>query len=193
MGGGGLQRPLYRGLSRHFTLIANREFIGYIATMLVLVALMALVHRRARFPAWILWGMSLWGLAHMAGGGIPVNGSVLYNLMLLPVTEDGELRIFKYDQAVHFYGFAMTACLLWHILRMFHPALRGTRSLYVFAALASMGLGAMNEIVEFAAVVLIPDTNVGGYYNTALDLVFNALGAATAMITCALIERRGVN
>jgi len=43
-----------------------------------------------------------------------------------------------------------------------------------------MGAGALNEIVEFVATVLVPETNVGGYYNTALDLVFNAAGALVA-------------
>lgn len=177
------------GFSAYFALIGNREFIGYIVTMLGLIALVAIVHRSVGFPASILWGLSLWGVAHMAGGGVPVKGSVLYNLVLLPLTGDGELRLLKYDQVVHFYGFAVTAWLLWHILGTLYPVLRGTRTIYVFSALASMGLGAANEIVEFTAVLLIPNTNVGGYYNTALDLVFNATGAVTAMLLCAMIER----
>ena len=49
-----------------------------------------------------------------------------------------------------------------------------------------MGLGALNEIVEFTAVLTVPNTNVGGYYNTALDLVFNGAGAACAMIAIAI-------
>jgi putative membrane protein len=52
-----------------------------------------------------------------------------------------------------------------------------------------MGLGALNEIVEFAAVVASPSTGVGGYYNTALDLVFNGLGATLAVIGAALIGK----
>jgi putative membrane protein len=175
------------GFFTYFTLIANREFIGYILTMLALLALVAVVHARVRFPVGILWGLSFWGLAHMAGGGVPVNGSVLYNAMLLPILGSGELRILKYDQIVHFYGFAVTAWLLWYLLASLFPAMRGSRSIVVFAALASMGLGAANEIVEFTAVMLIPNTNVGGYFNTALDLVFNALGAISAMLLRALV------
>jgi hypothetical protein len=53
-----------------------------------------------------------------------------------------------------------------------------------------MGLGAVNEIIEFAAVLGLPDTNVGGYLNTGLDLVFNAIGAIIAMALAALLERR---
>jgi hypothetical protein len=170
------------GFLAYFTLIANREFIGYILTMLALLALVAVTHAKVHFPMGILWGLSLWGLAHMAGGGVPVNGSVLYNAMVLPIMGSGELRILKYDQIVHFYGFAVTAWLLWYLLASQFPVMRGSRSIVVFAALASMGLGAANEIVEFTAVMLIPNTNVGGYFNTALDLVFNALGAISAML-----------
>ena len=45
-----------------------------------------------------------------------------------------------------------------------------------------MGLGAMNEIIEFIAVLLIPETNVGGYENTGWDLVSNAVGAVIAAL-----------
>ena len=49
-----------------------------------------------------------------------------------------------------------------------------------------MGLGATNEIIEFSAVLMVPDTNVGGYINTALDLCFNALGAVIAVVVIGL-------
>jgi hypothetical protein len=39
-------------------------------------------------------------------------------------------------------------------------------------------------------VLLVPNTNVGGYFNTALDLVFNALGTVSAMVICAVVERQ---
>ena len=37
-------------------------------------------------------------------------------------------------------------------------------------------------MIEFTAVLMVPDTNVGGYYNTALDLVFNFAGALIALL-----------
>ena len=46
-----------------------------------------------------------------------------------------------------------------------------------------------DEIIEFIAVLSVPDTNVGGYYNTALDLCFNALGAVIAVALVALFGR----
>jgi uncharacterized membrane protein YjdF len=136
----------------YFILISNREFMGYIATMVLLVALVG----------WMV-------LVHLAGSG--------------------ELTILKYDQVVHFYGFGVTAWLLWYLLDRNFPPLRGKKTIYIFPALASMGLGAMNEIVEFTAVMTVPDTNVGGYYNTALDLVANGSGAVVAMIVITLWPR----
>ena len=170
----------------YFILISNREFVGYIATMVVLVLLVAWIHRSAQLPMTLLWALSGWGLAHMAGGGIRVGDGVLYNLVLVHLAGSGELTILKYDQVVHFYGFGITAWLLWCLLRHNFPALRGTKTILIFPALASMGLGAMNEIVELTAVLTVPNTNVGGYFNTALDLVANGSGAVVAMIVIAL-------
>ena len=170
------------GFAIWFLAIGNVEFLWYIATLLFFVALIARTIGRTKFPPFILWALSIWGLAHMAGGGIKVGGGVLYALTLIPIVGDGELRMLRYDQVVHFYGFGVTALVLWHLLQTNFPALRGTATIYCFAALASMGLGCLNELIEFAAVLALPDTNVGGYYNTALDLAFNSAGAVTAVL-----------
>ena len=43
-----------------------------------------------------------------------------------------------------------------------------------------MGFGAANEVVEFIATRILPETNVGGYENTGWDLVFDLIGAVIA-------------
>ena len=168
--------------SAWFLSIGNFEFIVYIVTMLVLMALVGFSLGKAEYPPAMLWALSGWGLLHMAGGGVPVNGSVLYNLVLLPVTTVQDSPILKYDQAVHAYGFGVAAWLLHHLLTRHFPATRGTATAFAYPLFASMGLGALNEMIEFSAVVMVPDTNVGGYVNTALDLVFNAAGAFIALL-----------
>ena len=172
-----------------FLSIGNYEFIVYIATMAILGWLVVRNLRKADFPLEILWALSIWGLLHMAGGGVPVGDSVLYSWVILPLIEVGDTIILKYDQVVHFYGFGVTAWLLWHLMARHFPVLRGTATIYVYPALAAMGLGAVNEIIEFTAVLAVPETNVGGYYNTALDLVFNGAGAILAMWLVARRER----
>jgi putative membrane protein len=172
-----------------FLSIGNYEFIVYIATMAVLGWLVIRNLRKADFPLAILWALSIWGLLHMAGGGVPVGDSVLYSWVIVPLIEVRDTIILKYDQVVHAYGFGVTAWLLWHLMARHFPDLRGTATIYVYPALAAMGLGAANEIIEFSAVLAVPETNVGGYYNTALDLVFNASGAILAMWLVARTEK----
>jgi putative membrane protein len=170
------------GFGAWFVAIGNYEFLWYIATLLFFVVLIAATIGRTRFPSFVLWALSIWGLAHMAGGGVRIDGAVLYAFQLAPIAGDGEFTILKYDQLVHFYGFGVTALVLWHLLQHHFPALRGTATIYCFSVLGSMGLGALNELIEFAAVLAFPNTNVGGYYNTALDLFFNGAGAVAAAI-----------
>ena len=165
-----------------FLSIGNYEFIIYVITMVALVLLIGLSLRKAEYPPAMLWALSLWGLAHMAGGGLPVNGTVLYNLALAPVIETDQFVILNYDQLVHAYGFGITAWVLHHLLTRHLPQTRNTATALILPALAAMGLGAVNEMIEFAAVIAVPDTNVGGYYNTLLDLCFNAVGALIAML-----------
>ncbi len=52
-----------------------------------------------------------------------------------------------------------------------------------------MGLGALNESVEFIATITIPETNVGGCLNTGWDLVANAVGATLAAVVIAVACR----
>lgn len=176
------------GFTLWFFSRGNYEFIWYVLTMLGMIALAATGLRKAEFPAALLWALSLWGLAHMAGGGVPVGDSVLYNRMIWHVGGEGELKILKYDQLVHAYGFGVTAWMLWHLMVRHYPATTGSWTALTYPAFGAMGLGALNEIIEFIAVLSIPDTNVGGYFNTGLDLIFNAIGAIVAVLTIALVR-----
>ena len=168
-----------------FLSAGNWEFIVYILTMVGLIALVGLTLDKAGYPLPLLWALSLWGLLHMAGGGVPVNDSVLYNLVLVPLVEVSGSPILKYDQAVHAYGFGVTAWLLHQLLIRHFPSSRGTWTAFTYPLFGAMGLGALNEMIEFSAVLMVPDTNVGGYVNTALDLCFNALGAFIAVLILA--------
>jgi hypothetical protein len=171
----------------------NKEFLFYIVTMLVLIASVMSIHRRMPWRGEQLWALSVWGLAHMAGGLWPLPETsliddgqrVLYSLWLVA----GWL---KYDQLVHAYGFAITTWLCWHGLHQ-HLLARScqqvtpTVGLLTLAAAGGMGFGALNEVIEFIAVLTIPHTNVGGYENTGWDLVFNLIGCLIASI---MIRRR---
>lgn len=167
----------------------NWEFLKvYIPFFMVIVAVVTLMHRRVNFSNVLLWCLTLWGALHLAGG-----------LVKLPEgwEFDGENQVFyswwilgnwlKYDHVVHAFGFGTTTWLTWEALRAsiqqrlgrkLFPSL-GMISLCVFTG---MGLGALNEIVEFIAVLSLPSTNVGDYYNTCWDLVANMIGCSFVAI-----------
>jgi uncharacterized membrane protein YjdF len=164
-------------------LLRNREFLFYIVTMLGLIGAVAAVHRRVRLSRAALWGLSAWGCLHMAGGLVPLPASwpheppnaVLYSLWLLP-------ERLKYDQVVHAYGFGVTTGVCWQGLCAIAHVRRPTFGMLVLCGAASMGLGALNEVIEFAATLLVERTNVGGYENTGWDLVSNLVGIVAAML-----------
>jgi hypothetical protein len=64
-----------------------------------------------------------------------------------------------------------------------------TLGLMVLCAAAGVGFGAMNEVLEFAVTLALPETNVGGYVNTGWDLVSNAAGAAITVTLIYFLDR----
>jgi len=166
--------------SLYYVWIKNFEFLWYVAVLLFFIFLIGGTLHKTKLNPISLWGLSVWGFLHMAGGGIKIGSGVLYGLVLFPFVQKGEMTILKYDQVVHAFGFAVATLVISELLAPYSKE-KG-KMFYFVSALAGMGLGAINEIVEFVAVLVFPKTGVGGYYNTALDLVFNALGAGTMAV-----------
>lgn len=172
----------------------NREFLFYGALMGCFIAIVAFMDRRVTFSPLVLWGLSLWGFLHLAGGLMPIPAgisdsgveSVLYNMRLLPWLP-------KFDQMVHAYGFGTCTVAAYESLSA-HLGRRLPLSPPVVSIvmLTAMGLGAVNEIMEFIAVLLMPETNVGGYANTGWDLVSNATGATIAVLLIRLRTKDGL-
>lgn len=173
----------------------DTEFVYYVSILCVLIIGAFAAHKNLNYSAMLLWALSLWGLFHLAGGLVKIPASwptdggkhVLYSLWILP----GK---FKYDQLVHCYGFAVTTWLSWQSLssmihRRYNRKLSPSFGIMLLCATSSMGYGAMNEVVEFFATLMIKDTNVGGYMNTGWDLVANFAGATFAAIVIAMKQR----
>ena len=181
------------GLGAMAVVRGNTEFIFYGVVMVILIALVVWADRRVRFSRPVLWGLAIWGLLHMAGGNVPVGTNaegkpiVLYSFRPWA----GFLR---YDQAVHIFGFFIATLACWEALRAgVRPlgALRPTPGVVFGVVLMGMGLGALNEVVEFAADQSLESTNVGGYENTGWDLVCNTAGCAAAGVLIWARRRRG--
>ncbi len=168
-----------------FTVMAlrtlNFEFVLYVGAILLVGALVLWKQRAVQFDLRVLWGLTIWGLLHLSGGNIPVGDSVLYNLTLLPLVPE-PYHVVRYDQVVHAFGFGVATLVCHHLLK---PYLRNDivrwRTLAVLVVLMGSGVGAVNEILEFVATVTVPDTNVGGYENSAIDLVCNLVGGTLAI------------
>jgi uncharacterized membrane protein YjdF len=86
----------------------------------------------------------------------------------------------KYDQVVHAFGFAVATWAAGEALRRGFAASR--IAWFMALVLIGIGLGALNEVIEFAATRLMVGTNVGGYENTGWDLVSNLVGASVSAL-----------
>lgn len=161
----------------------NTEFLIYAISMVVFISIVAYLHREVRYTATALWLLAIWGLLHMIGGTIPINPSlaapdaspVLYSLRIHP-------DLPRYDQITHAFGFFSATVACWESAQVLIKAQRGLH-LSITAMLMGMGLGAINEVLEFFAT-LFTETNVGGYTNTGWDLVSNTVGTVIAGIWC---------
>lgn len=156
----------------------NYEFISYVGVIVFFGLVVLATNKKVNYPNYLLWGLTLWGFMHMSGGGVIVNGSILYKLILIPITE----TIFKYDQLVHIIGFGVSTLLMYHLIKPLLKPKHKWVSLSIVVVMAGLGVGALNEIIEFTLTVLVPETNVGGYLNTSLDLVADLIGALLALI-----------
>jgi hypothetical protein len=97
--------------------------------------------------------------------------------------------VLRYDRLIHAFGFGAATVACWQALRpRLADGTRMTAGLTLLVALMGMGVGAVNEVVEFA-VSQLANTNVGGYVNTGWDLVFNTMGCGLASGWMARRER----
>lgn len=174
----------------YYISIQNYEFLWYVAVLIFFMGLISATLKRSKFDYVILWGLSLWGFLHMAGGGVRVDDGVLYGMEVVKLFDIGDTYVLKFDQVVHAFGFGVTTLVAFHLLRPYLNEKTNYKIVYPALVAISMGLGSLNEIIEFMAVVLFSQTGVGGYYNTALDMVFNTVGAIIALFIVRARKKR---
>ena len=156
--------------------IGSDVIVPYVVLVSGLTLLVCHLERRFSLGTGVLWGLALWGCVHLAGGVIPLGGDrTLYNAVL-------GVDLLRFDRLVHAFGFGFATLACGKVLRHWLPAGRLGLAPAVMIVLAGLGVGALNEIVEFFATLVLPDTNVGGYVNTGWDLVFDLLGGVAATL-----------
>ncbi len=166
----------------HFINRGNFEFIWYIFIMIILIVLFVLLHKKYRFSTWTLIGLSLWGIGHMFGGSTILGEPRIYTRVLINLFTTGDATVFSYDQLLHFYFYIVMTSVIYQISKKYFKPNANWLIVSTMIVFASIGVGAFNEIVEFMPVLFLEETGVGGYFNVAWDIVFNALGALVAII-----------
>jgi len=173
------------GFGIYYLTIQNYEFLIYVAILVFLIWFVGWLHTRYNFPTGVLLGASIWGLMHMAGGSIYINGTKLYGLILVPLFSSSVAGtdIFRYDQLAHIYCYIVVTILLFYILKVYIDGKKVNKfAISVLLVLMGMGVGALNEIIEFIPVLILKETGVGDYFNTLWDIISNTLGAIIAVV-----------
>ena len=159
----------------------NYEFMMYVGIVIFVFLVILLTNKKIDYPNVVLLGLTIWGMMHMLGG-VKVGESVIYAKMLINIVGE-PYYIFRYDQFVHLFGFGVATLMMYILLKPFLKfPIKNWTSISILVIMAGFGVGALNEMIEFTATVLVPETGVGGFINTSLDLVADFVGAVLAMI-----------
>ncbi len=156
---------------------------GYLITVSAVAAIIWLF-RGIAVPRPLALALAALAVLHLAGGLVRVGDDVLYNASL-------GAHAFRYDHFVHAYGSFVGTLALWTLLG---PGAADHLDRHVLIAvwvLAGLGLGAINETVEFLSTVAHQGAHVGGYTNTGWDLVSNVVGALAAGLVIARTRHAG--
>lgn len=174
--------------SVHFLANANYEFVMYIGVIVFFLIVFISTNSKVYYPNGLLWALTAWALMHLSGGALYFYDVRLYDIIIIPLSE--KLPILRYDQIVHIFGFGTATALMFYILKpLLKPKLNGYWSLSIVVIMAGLGVGAINEIVEFFTSLIVPESGVGGYINTSLDLAADLIGAIIAMFVIRIAER----
>jgi len=163
-----------------FVLTGNTEFLFYAAVISLFVGFLWYTDRFFHYRKVSLLLFFVWLVIHVCGGAMPIGeGRVLYDWVIVPLVPE-PYSIFKFDQFAHMFCYLAIGMLADDAIAPLLKPHLSKAARFLVVTLVAIGIGALNEVMEFAAVCLIPNTNVGDYTNNALDLVCNTIGALTA-------------
>ena len=183
---------LLAGFGSRFLFQLNYEFVIYVAVILVFFVLIALSLHKVPYTLASLVGLTIWSALHLAGGGISIGEGRLYDCMLIPLST--EYPILRYDQLVHIFGFGVATLVMYCLLvPLLKQQAKPSVGLGIVLVMAGLGVGAFNEIVEFIVNIVVPDSGVGGYINSSLDLCSNLVGGLLALVYIRLRYQTSTN
>ncbi len=144
----------------------------YLLTVSVLAGTIFVLRRRP-LPGLLAEALSVVAVLHLAGGLIPVGDDVLYNA-------SPGWDLLRYDHIVHALAVFCGTQLVWELIVRPATGPLDSRPLVIVCALAGVGLGGVNETIEFLATMARGGSHAGGYINTGWDLVTNLAAAVAA-------------
>ena len=128
----------------------NYEFLFCIAVICLLIIVIGFYHKELHLKPLIVIGLSVLGFMHVAGGNLYFNGIRLYDIYIFQ-------DLIRYDQIVYTFGFFIATFVGYNLLKPYldprikhHPLI-----LFILLVLIATGIGAINEILEFAAVLFL--------------------------------------
>ena len=111
-----------------------------------------------------------------------VGDDVLYNASIGTHIASLHTHVLQYDHFAHAFATFVGTLTLWTLLALPASNVSTRRSQIVLCVLAGLGIGGINETIEFLATIAHAGAGVGGYTNTGWDLVSNLFGAVGAAV-----------
>jgi len=179
---------LLAGFTVYYLVQLNSEFLIYVVTISAMIYLIEKTDRVFTYGRPAKIGFSTWLFLHLGGGAFKINGTRWYDTILIDIVGE-PYHILKYDQAIHTFCYFVITLFIYAVVRHISKEKANPLAICLITALAAMGVSAMNEIIEFSAVVAFNSSGVGGYYNNALDLVFNLAGVIPAIAIAARVRK----
>lgn len=164
-----------------YLISGNYEFLTYVVVLGLVIWILAKTNKIFHYSNLAKYGFASWLFLHLAGGSFKVGGTRLYDLILWPLIGE-PYNILRYDQVIHGYCYFIMTLLLYSVV-VYATRNKASKTMIItLAVLSSMGISALNEVIEFSTVAFFGATGVGNYWNNALDLVFNLLGCFFAVL-----------
>ena len=157
-----------------FVLKGNYEFLYYTGLMTAVILFFVLFYKKFHFQVLDMFGLVILLTIHILGGRIMIGAVRLYDFWFIP-------GFLKYDMLVHFFGIFVVTFFIYHLINsnLKKNVKKSTLVFYLF--LMAMGVAGFYEVLELVpAVWLGAASQIGGYVNNILDLVFGGLGALLA-------------
>jgi hypothetical protein len=159
----------------------NYEFVIYVGVIIFFMCLVGISIRKVDYTLGTLVGLTVWSALHLAGGGINIGEGRLYDVILVRISET--YPIWRYDQLVHIWGFGASTLVGFSLLSAaLNKPVTNHIAVGIVLVMTGLGLGALNEILEFIVSICVAQSGVGGYINTSLDLCADLIGAILGLI-----------